>query len=379
MNFVNFEYLYRALRFVFVIVGTAVSVYLLLLTAKYTYPFIIGICLAFLMNPFITFLTGKLRFPRALAVLVSMLILIALIAGLITFLVTETVAGAAYLSDVLPKHLNTMIILIQDYFQAKILPLYEKIISLFNNLEAGQQDTVLSNIENIGSSIGTTLTNLIQTTLGFVPKLIGWLPGAGTGAIFTLLATFFIAKEWNKLLAKTQQFLPDKTLQNIRKVIIELERALFGFIRAQLTLISMTTLIVLIGLLILRIEFAITIALITGFVDLLPYLGTGLVFVPWIIYALMTGNLSLALGLAILYTVVIVQRQLMEPKILSSSIGLDPLATLVAIFVGFKILGFLGLILGPIVLVIIRTLYKLHILHDVWDFIMGRKPTDFPE
>ncbi len=375
----NLEYLYRALRFVFVIVGTAVSVYLLLLTAKYTYPFIIGICLAFLMNPFITFLTGKLRFPRALAVLVSMLILIALIAGLITFLVTETVAGAAYLSDVLPKHLNTMIILIQDYFQAKILPLYEKIISLFNNLEAGQQDTVLSNIENIGSSIGATLTNLIQTTLGFVPKLIGWLPGAGTGAIFTLLATFFIAKEWNKLLAKTQQFLPDKTLQNIRKVIIELERALFGFIRAQLTLISMTTLIVLIGLLILRIEFAITIALITGFVDLLPYLGTGLVFVPWIIYALMTGNLSLALGLAILYTVVIVQRQLMEPKILSSSIGLDPLATLVAIFVGFKILGFLGLILGPIVLVIIRTLYKLHILHDVWDFIMGRKPTDFPE
>ena len=375
----NLEYLYRALRFVFVIVGTAVSVYLLLLTAKYTYPFIIGICLAFLMNPFITFLTGKLRFPRALAVLVSMLILIALIAGLITFLVTETVAGAAYLSDVLPKHLNTMIILIQDYFQAKILPLYEKIISLFNNLEAGQQNTVLSNIENIGSSIGTTLTNLIQTTLGFVPKLIGWLPGAGTGAIFTLLATFFIAKEWNKLLAKTQQFLPDKTLQNIRKVIIELERALFGFIRAQLTLISMTTLIVLIGSLILRIEFAITIALITGFVDLLPYLGTGLVFVPWIIYALMTGNLSLALGLAILYTVVIVQRQLMEPKILSSSIGLDPLATLVAIFVGFKILGFLGLILGPIVLVIIRTLYKLHILHDVWDFIMGRKPTDFPE
>ncbi|KMY43515.1 membrane protein [Bacillus sp. FJAT-27916] len=375
----NLEYLYRALRFVFVIVGTAASVYLLLLTAKYTYPFIIGICLAFLMNPFITFLTGKLRFPRALAVLASMLILIALIAGLITFLVTETVAGAAYLSDVLPKHLNTMIILIQDYFQAKILPLYEKIISLFNNLEAGQQDTVLSNIENIGSSIGTTLTNLIQTTLGFVPKLIGWLPGAGTGAIFTLLATFFIAKEWNKLLAKTQQFLPDKTLQNIRKVIIELERALFGFIRAQLTLISMTTLIVLIGLLILRIEFAITIALITGFVDLLPYLGTGLVFVPWIIYALMTGNLSLALGLAILYTVVIVQRQLMEPKILSSSIGLDPLATLVAIFVGFKILGFLGLILGPIVLVIIRTLYKLHILHDVWDFIMGRKPTDFPE
>ena len=373
----NFEYLYRALRFIMVITGSVITIYLLLLTAKYTYPFIIGICLAFLMNPFITFLTEKLRFPRALSVLVSMIVVIALIAGLITFLITEIVAGAAYLSNVLPEHLDNMIKLIQDFFQSRILPLYERIISLFNDLEDGQQDTVLSNIENIGSSIGTTLTNLIQTTLGFVPKLIGWLPGAGTGALFSLLATFFIAKEWNKFLAKTQQLLPAKALFNIKKIIIELERALFGFIRAQLTLITITTLIVLLGLLILRIEFAITIALITGFVDLLPYLGTGFVFVPWIIYALMTGNFSLALGLAILYTVVIVQRQVMEPKILSSSIGLDPLITLIAIFVGFKTIGFIGLIIGPIVLIIIRSLYKLRILHDVWDFIMGRKPTEF--
>jgi len=308
-----------------------------------------------------------------------MVFLIALIAGLITFLIVEIVAGAAYLSKVLPEHLDTMILLLQDYFQEKILPLYQKIISLFNDLEAEQQDTILSNIENLGSSIGTTLTNIIQATLGLMPKFIGWLPEAGTGALFSLLATFFIAKEWNKFLTKTQQLLPNKALLNLKKIVIELKRALFGFIRAQLTLISMTTLIVLIGLLILRIEFAITIALIAGFVDLLPYLGTGFVFIPWIIYALMTGNFSLALGLAILYTVVIVQRQLMEPKILSSSIGIDPLATLIAIFIGFKTIGFIGLIIGPIVLVIISTLYKLRIIHDVWDFIMGRKPTEFPK
>jgi sporulation integral membrane protein YtvI len=376
---VNLEILYRVLRFVLVVAGTVLLIYLLLLSARYTYPFIIGIILAFLMNPFIIFLSEKSRFPRTLSVLVSMIFLIALIAGLITFLIVEIVAGAAYLSKVLPEHLDTMILLLQDYFQEKILPLYQKIISLFNDLEAEQQDTILSNIENLGSSIGTTLTNIIQATLGLMPKFIGWLPEAGTGALFSLLATFFIAKEWNKFLTKTQQLLPNKALLNLKKIVIELKRALFGFIRAQLTLISMTTLIVLIGLLILRIEFAITIALIAGFVDLLPYLGTGFVFIPWIIYALMTGNFSLALGLAILYTVVIVQRQLMEPKILSSSIGIDPLATLIAIFIGFKTIGFIGLIIGPIVLVIISTLYKLRIIHDVWDFIMGRKPTEFPK
>lgn len=375
----NLEILYRVLRFVLVVAGTVLLIYLLLLSARYTYPFIIGIILAFLMNPFIIFLSEKSRFPRTLSVLVSMVFLIALIAGLITFLIVEIVAGAAYLSKVLPEHLDTMILLLQDYFQEKILPLYQKIISLFNDLEAEQQDTILSNIENLGSSIGTTLTNIIQATLGLMPKFIGWLPEAGTGALFSLLATFFIAKDWNKFLTKTQQLLPNKALLNLTKIVIELKRALFGFIRAQLTLISMTTLIVLIGLLILRIEFAITIALIAGFVDLLPYLGTGFVFIPWIIYALMTGNFSLALGLAILYTVVIVQRQLMEPKILSSSIGIDPLATLIAIFIGFKTIGFIGLIIGPIVLVIISTLYKLRIIHDVWDFIMGRKPTEFPK
>ena len=375
----NLEILYRVLRFVLVVAGTVLLIYLLLLSARYTYPFIIGIILAFLMNPFIIFLSEKSRFPRTLSVLVSMVFLIALIAGLITFLIVEIVAGAAYLSKVLPEHLDTMILLLQDYFQEKILPLYQKIISLFNDLEAEQQDTILSNIENLGSSIGTTLTNIIQATLGLMPKFIGWLPEAGTGALFSLLATFFIAKEWNKFLTKTQQLLPNKALLNLKKIVIELKRALFGFIRAQLTLISMTTLIVLIGLLILRVEFAITIALIAGFVDLLPYLGTGFVFIPWIIYALMTGNFSLALGLAILYTVVIVQRQLMEPKILSSSIGIDPLATLIAIFIGFKTIGFIGLIIGPIVLVIISTLYKLRIIHDVWDFIMGRKPTEFPK
>lgn len=375
----NLEILYRVLRFVLVVVGTVLLIYLLLLSARYTYPFIIGIILAFLMNPFIIFLSEKSRFPRTLSVLVSMVFLIALIAGLITFLIVEIVAGAAYLSKVLPEHLDTMILLLQDYFQEKILPLYQKIISLFNDLEAEQQDTILSNIENLGSSIGTTLTNMIQATLGLMPKFIGWLPEAGTGALFSLLATFFIAKEWNKFLTKTQQLLPNKALLSLKKIVIELKRALFGFIRAQLTLISMTTLIVLIGLLILRVEFAITIALIAGFVDLLPYLGTGFVFIPWIIYALMTGNFSLALGLAILYTVVIVQRQLMEPKILSSSIGIDPLATLIAIFIGFKTIGFIGLIIGPIVLVIISTLYKLRIIHDVWDFIMGRKPTEFPK
>ena len=375
----NLENLYRVLRFVIVIVGIYLTLYLLLLAAKYTYPFIIGLSFAYLLKPFITFLTDKLKIPRSLSVILAMLVTIALIAGFITFLVFVVVAGITYLSEVLPEHLNTMSVYTQNYFTNHILPTYEKIISFFNTLDTGQQDTILTNIEQLGKEAANTIGFFFQSILSIIPLLISWMPNVGTVTIFSLLATFFIAKEWNKLINYSEKILPSKAVSNLRNILRELEKALFGFIRAQLTLISITALIVLVGLLILRVDYAITISLIIGFVDLLPYLGTGLVFVPWIIYELIIGNISFAIGLSILYTVVIVQRQFMEPKILSSSIGLDPLATLIAIFVGFKLIGFLGFILGPIVLVVLQTLYKLRILHDLKDFIMGNKPSAPPQ
>ncbi len=123
----------------------------------------------------------------------------------------------------------------------------------------------------------------------------------------------------------------------------------------------------------LRVEYAITIALIIGIVDILPYLGTGLVFVPWIVYTAISGDTHFAIGLGVLYIVVLVQRQVMEPKLLSSNIGLDPLATLIALFVGFKLIGFLGLIVGPVLLVIGRTLHHAGVFQDIWHFIVGKK------
>jgi sporulation integral membrane protein YtvI len=130
---------------------------------------------------------------------------------------------------------------------------------------------------------------------------------------------------------------------------------------------------VLVGLLILRVPYAITLAIIIGVVDLLPYLGTGFVFVPWIVYLFFTGNSYLALWLLGLYGIVLVQRQVMEPRVMASSIGLDPLATLIAVFVGFQLFGFIGLMIGPFFLVIINALWDARVIQDVWLFIKGEK------
>lgn len=367
----NLTLIHRSLRLLFVIAVTVLVFIGFFYLSKITYPFIIGFLIAFLMNPLVNFLQFKCRLPRSFAVVLSIIIILSVFAGLITLLIAEIVTGAAYLANVVPQHINTLIEYIENFFTAQIIPLYNQLASTFNSLGTNQQDTIISNIKNVGEQIGTSVGAFIQSFFQNIPIILSWFPNAATVIIFSLLATFFISKDWNRLIRKLSKLLPPRLSRSGKSVFVDLKRALLGFLKAQLTLVSITTVIILIGLIILRVDYAITIALVTGIVDIIPYLGTGLVFVPWIIYEMIAGQMPLAVGLTVLYIVVLVQRQIMEPKILSSSIGVDPLATLIALFVGFKLIGFLGLIIGPVTLVIISTLNKAGVFADLWSFIKG--------
>lgn len=369
----NLAYIYRSLRFLLVMAVIIFGLLALYFISKVTYPFLIGLGIAFLINPLVNFFVTKGKMPRSLAVLLSLIIIFAIFAGLITLLIAEIVSGADYLARVVPTHLETVITFIEQLFAGQIIPLYNQLTSLFNNLDVGQQDTIMENIQNVGKKFGTTVGSFIQSFFGNIPNILSWFPNAATVLIFSLLATFFISKDWYRLNKLGSRLIPSRAKSSGKTVFIDLKKALFGFIKAQLTLISITTVIILIGLLILRVDYAITIALVSGIVDIIPYLGTGAIFVPWIIYETIAGDVSTAIGLGVLYMVVLVQRQVMEPKILSSNIGLDPLATLVSLFVGFKLMGFLGLIAGPVILVILSTLHRANVFHDLWSFIIGKE------
>lgn len=368
----NLVYLHRTLRFIFVIGVVVAGSLALFFLSKVTYPFMIGFLIAFMMNPLVNFFQTRAKMPRALAVLISLVLIILVFAGLITLLVVEIASGAEYLAMVVPDHLITLIDYIEHLFAAQLIPLYNQITGMFQSLESGQQATIMNNIQNVGATIGTTAGNFIKDFFEKIPNILSWFPNAATVLIFSLLGTFFISKDWYRFSAMGTRLLPNRARTSSKTVFADLKKALFGFVRAQATLVSITTVIILVGLLILRVDYAITIALVTGIVDIIPYLGTGAVFVPWIIYEAIAGEMSTAIGLGVLYVVVLVQRQIMEPKILSSSIGLDPLATLIALFVGFKTIGFLGLIVGPVILVIFNTLQRANVFQDIWAFIKGK-------
>ena len=114
----------------------------------------------------------------------------------------------------------------------------------------------------------------------------------------------------------------------------------------------------LLGLLFLGYEFALIIALLVSFVDALPVLGPGAVFVPWIIREIVSKNIRNALGLVILYIFITAARQILQPKIVSVNVGIHPLEAILAIYIGLKVFGVLGVFIGPILLVIIKAFVR---------------------
>jgi sporulation integral membrane protein YtvI len=369
----NYKLIFQILRFLFVVaivIGGFLACYYL---SSITYPFIIALIIAYMINPLVTILEIKVKMPRYLAVFVVIILVFAVIAGLLTLLIAEIINGSSYLAANVPQHFEKLVTYIEQYFAGQIIPLYNQLANTFENLDQSQKQTISTNIESFAGNVIVSGKEMLEGILNSIPRAVGWIPNAATVIIFALLATFFISKDWEKLNRRFSNLMPKKARESGKSIFIDLRKALFGFLKAQATLISITTVIVLVGLLFLRVEYAITVALIIGVVDILPYLGTGLIFVPWVVYSFFTGDVAFTIGLLVLYVIVIVQRQIMEPKILSSSIGLDPLATLVALFIGFKLFGFLGLIIGPVTLVIIKTLHSANVFRDIWNYIVGNK------
>lgn len=367
----NRTLVFQIIRFLFVIACTILGLYVALFISKLTYPFIIAFIIAYLLNPLVNLLNEKARIPRGIAAFLSIILLLAVLAGLFTLLITEIISGSTYLIQVVPESFERLIYFVENIVTDKVIPLYDLIMSKYSQLGAGQQQTIRTNIQSIGDSAINLGKEALNGIIVGIKLVIALLPNTATLIFVSLLATFFISKDWYKIKNLFAKYTPDRIQHYSKTIFIDLRKALFGFIKAHITLISMTTVLVLIGLLILRIPFAITIAILIGFIDLLPYLGTGLIFVPWILYTFLSSDYKLTIGLAILYGVVIVQRQLAEPKVLSSNIGLQPLPTLISLFVGFKFFGLLGLIAGPVTLVILSTLYRARVFHELWYYIRG--------
>ncbi|MCS1351611.1 sporulation integral membrane protein YtvI [Mechercharimyces sp. CAU 1602] len=360
-------------RGVIVLFSTLLLAFTLIISVPLLYPFIIGWLIAMMIEPAVRWLHTRLRFPRWTAVTLMLTIIIGLFTSLFLFIISRIVIEVTRLTERLPEYFNDLNQYLFNTLLHEESPISRIIHQTQEYLEnnPAQKTQIMDSIQDNMGVFTQKGTELLTKIIDWIAVFLTDLPYILTVSIFIILASFFISLKWPRLMNTGQTIIPEEIHFTLGVIFNDLRRALLGFLRAQLTLISITFMIVFIGLSILRVEYALTLALIIGFVDLLPYLGVGAAMVPWIGYQFLSGDLSLAIGLLVLYSVIVVFRQMIEPKLIGTSIGLDPLLTLISFFVGLQLFGIIGLLVGPVIMVIMLTLYRAHVFQDLWRYIRG--------
>ncbi|HEY5584791.1 MAG TPA: sporulation integral membrane protein YtvI [Ruminiclostridium sp.] len=316
-------------------------------------PFVIAILVSYINEPVIRLLE-KLKMSRKLAAIISLLVTMSALGFAITIGIIKVFDELI----VLQKNINTY----SNDITTQINSLIYNITNFYNALPVEITDTITKNLASLSAKITILITAVIQyaiNTASSIPKLTVFI-------FVTILGTYFISSDKTKISLFFFRQLPfawRKNMSGLKKGTI---KALIGYFKAMLILMGFTFIEVSVGLVILNVKYAILIALIVGIAEAIPIVGTGVVMIPWIMWHVFNGNMTLAFGLAILYILGILIRQIMEPKIIGSQIGLHPLVTLLAMYVGLKFLGILGMFIGPISIIIVKNLQDAGIL-KLWN------------
>ena len=194
----------------------------------------------------------------------------------------------------------------------------------------------------------------------------------------TVIALYFICVDKIYILDQIEHHLPKTWMIKIQRHLKELISTLGGYLKAEATLVLVSFIITLIGLYILEfagfnIQYPLLMALFIGFVDALPILGSGTVMIPWAIICGLNGDINLGIAIIVLLIVMSIARQFLEPKLVSKNIGVHPIFTLIAMYTGFKVIGIIGLLIGPIVLIIIKNIFANLIDQGVFKTIFDKR------
>lgn len=216
------------------------------------------------------------------------------------------------------------------------------------------------------------ILNFVQEGLNWITgKVSTWAPSVVIGVgnlasgiasfvvslLFFIVGAYFMTADYPGLRKKLISWVPDIIRPHMRHVKEATGSAMFGYLRAQLILSGVVTLIIFIALLIYGQSYSLLIAIACGIIDVMPFFGSGAVLVPWGVIMLLLGNFQKGLFLLALALALFIFRKLAEPKVVGNQTGLSPLLSLISIYVGMKLGGVIGMILCPILCMVVIGLY----------------------
>lgn len=314
----------------------------------YFTPFIIAAVIASLINPVVDYLNQKIPIHRGFIVIIVLILVVVI-------LVTMIIIGGAqgYLE------LNRLLRNLPDYrsidSQIKWLSVQnQQLENLIQNWEVSDavRDAINSNLQLLYNGIRDTLISVINSILEFLTKL----PSVFMILFIAFIGTFFISRDRDKIKEFLVNIFPLTIQPKIANVFTQLNSSAVGYIRAMLILITISGIVAGIGVKLLGNQYALIVGVTAALLDLIPIIGPALLFYPWIIVSIIFGNFSQAFTLFILHLFLAGIRSASEGKIMGKSLGLHPLATMIALFSGYRILGAIGFVVGPTFLVLIKAI-----------------------
>ena len=304
-------------------------------------PFAVAWLAAAVTRPATKWLSKTLRFPRSLSVLLMELLLLAVITAL-AMLMLSVISGL--LGD-LSHYLANMEHYVGD-------------IGVWVNGLFDRLGTDYSTIDYYLDQWKDKVASLASQGMGLALGVLKGTPGAIVWFFVVLVAVFYWCRDEEKVSQVLANAFPAQMQANVYRTYDDISTVIGGYIRAWALLVLISTTLCTVGFALIGVESALAMGLFAGIMDIIPVLGPGTLIVPWAVWSLATGKIGFGVGLLIIYAVVSATRYILEPKVVGDRVGLHPLAAIAAIFIGMKLFGVVGLILGPIVLAVIMTMYR---------------------
>ncbi len=356
-NYKRFDF--KKLYFILYIVLVLIVVYLLFKLGIFLFPFTLALFFSIMTQPFSRFLEKKLKFSQKIATIVSIVLFLLIFLWFIS-LSELRLSGEIYKLSI---NLNKYSKDVQTLWNTTI----DKVYSLLGYFPEGFDEQVKNSINGFIRMGTSKLGSFINSLINFITSI----PTIILYICITILSTFFISLDKNKIMAFLEQQFPKSWIKKVYNIKREMFNVLGSYIRAQIILMTICFFELLISFNILsflkfNLQYPLIFSIVICIIDALPILGAGAVLLPWSLISFVTGDINLGLALLVIYFLVLSVRQMLEPKLISQNLGVHPLVTLISMYSGFKFFGVIGFLIGPVVMIILKNVFSLEL--EIWFF-----------
>ncbi len=327
------------------ILGIFLTVYIFVMyILELVSPFAFGYVIYLILRPIVNKLDNKTKIHRGVITIFSILIFLTILVGLISYLgksiydQAELFLMSKYYTDKIWEFLNSTIFNIKLFFTAYTQQFSENLINTLINSIYSATDSFVEYAKVVSFQIVKGLPKVVAIT------------------IISVISAFFFLKDEAKIKKHYNNIFPEGFRASIEKIKNSTGLVAVGYVKAQVILSSITFIIAITGLTLLDNKYAVLLATLVAFFDMLPFFGAGFILWPTAVIVFINGNTTTALLTFVLYGVIFLTRQMLEPRTLGKQISLHPLFTLSGIYIGVKIFGVGGLIVGPLTVVLIKAL-----------------------